>query len=205
MIRQGHTVCAISTRGTGLSVPRPPRGGPNFYHQMDLHERFAWANLVLGTCVIGQRVWDILRTFDYLASRPEVDASQIRLIGQEEAGLAALMSAVLDSRARSLLLTGTVVSYMSIVESQDYSLPLAWFVPGILWHFDIPDLSAAIYPRPIWLLNTVDASGNPVSVAKVSKHYSQRIPLDSPVFKKIKIISTPAEGRAAYMDWLAHS
>ncbi len=205
MISRGHAVCAISTRGTGLSVPRPPSGGPNFYHQMDLHERFAWSNLVLGTCVIGQRVWDILRTFDYLASRPDVDASQIRLIGQEEAGLAALMAAVLDSRARSLLLTGTVVSYMSIVESQDYSLRLAWFVPGILRHFDVPDLSAAIYRRPIWLLNTIDASGNPVSVPEVSKHYSQRIPLDSPVFKKIKIISTPAEDRAAYMDWLAHS
>ncbi len=205
MIGQGHAVCAISTRGTGLSVPRPPKGGPNFYHQMDLHERFAWANLVLGTCVIGQRVWDILRTFDYLASRPEVDTSQIRVIGQEQAGLAALMAAVLDSRARSLLLTGTVVSYMSIVESQDYSLPLAWFVPGILRRFDIPDLSAAIYPRPIWLLNTVDASENPISVAEVSRHYSQRIPLDSPVFRGIKIISTPAEDRAAYMDWLVHS
>ncbi len=202
VISQGHAVCAIAVRGTGLSAPRPPRGGPNFYRQMNLKERFAWANLVLGTSVIGQRVWDILRTLDYLASRPDVDVSQIRIIGQEDAGLAALMAAVLDQRARSLLLTGTLVSYMSVVESSDYSLPLEWFVPEILRHFDIPDLSAALYPRNLSLLNAVDAPGTSLSEAAVRQHYSRRVPADSPALKGLKILSAPSDDRQAYIDWL---
>src|SRR6202044_3149424 len=104
VLRQGYSVYSVALRGTGLSTPRPPKGGPVFYQQMDLGERFAWANLVLGNSVMAQRVWDILRTLDYLDARPDVDGSQIRMIGQENAGLAALMAAVLDDRVQSVLL-----------------------------------------------------------------------------------------------------
>jgi cephalosporin-C deacetylase-like acetyl esterase len=205
VISQGHAVCAIALRGTGLSTPRPPKGGPVFYQQMKLEERFAWANLILGTSVIGQRVWDILRTLDYLASRPDVNASQIRIVGQEEAGLAALIATVLDKRARSILLTRTLVSYMSLVESKDYSLPLEWFVPGILRHFDIPDLVAAVHPRPVWIVDTVDTSEASLSDVEVRSCYARRIPEDSTAFKELKILHTSTHDRAAYMDWLNHS
>ncbi|MGH7971218.1 MAG: acetylxylan esterase, partial [Limisphaerales bacterium] len=202
---QGNAVYAISTRGTGLSLPHPPRGGPVFYEQMDLYERFAWASLVLGKPVIGQRVWDILRAFDYLASRPDVDTSKIQVIGQEEAGLAALMAAVLDERAQSILLTRVLVTYMSIVQSTDYSLPLGWFAPGILQHFDVPDLAAALYLRPVWVLDAVSASGDFLSDAEVRQSYSQRIPEDSPAFKAIKILSSPEHDQDVDMNWLNRS
>ncbi|MGC1784423.1 MAG: acetylxylan esterase [Acidobacteriaceae bacterium] len=206
IVSRGYAVCAIAVRGTGVSTPRPPKGGPVFYHQaISLEERFAWANLVLGKCVIGQRVWDVLRTLDYLVSRPDVNASQIRLIGQEEAGLAALMAAVLDQRARSVLLTRPLVSYMSVVESTNYSLALDWFVPGILRHFDIPDLSAAVYPRPVWIVNAQGAPGNPLPETDVRESYSQRIPSSSPASNSIKIITTASGTPMPLIDWLDHS
>ena len=37
------------------------------------------------------------------------------------------------------------------------SLPWIGLSPGILQHFDIPDIAAAIYPRPVWVINAVDA------------------------------------------------
>ncbi|MGB8478316.1 MAG: acetylxylan esterase [Acidobacteriaceae bacterium] len=153
----GYAVCAINLRGMGLSVPRPPRGGPDYYNGMLLEDRFAWANLVLGISVIGQRVWDILRTSDYLASRSDVDLSQVQIVGKGPAGLAALMAAALDRRVRSVLIDRTLATHTSIVDSQEYSLPLDWFLPGILQHFDLPDIVAAIHPRPTWVLNAVDA------------------------------------------------
>jgi hypothetical protein len=205
IIGQGHAVCAIYLRGTGLLEARPPKAGPAFYHQINLEERYAWANLVLGNPVIGQRVWDIVRSLDYLASRPDVDASQIRIIGQEEAGLAALMAAVLDDRVRSLLLTRTLVSYMSVVRSTDYSLPLDWFVPGILQHFDLPDLSAAVSPRSVWLINTVDAPGAALTEHAVRQIYSQRMPENSSALKNIRIVNTSEQDRETYLDWLRHS
>ena len=205
VLRQGHAVCAIAVRGTGLLTPRPPRGGPVFYQQMNLEERFAWANLVLGNSVIGQRVWDIVRTLDYLSSRPDVDASQIRMIGQEEAGLAVLMATVLDQRIRSILLTRMIVSYMSVVQSTDYSLPLDWFVPGILRHFDVPDLFAAVYPRPVWIVDAVDAPGTALAEQDVRQCYAQRIPDTSVAMRKLKIFNTSEQIQKTYQDWLRSS
>jgi hypothetical protein len=205
MLRQGHAVCAVAMRGTGLSTPRPPNGGPVFYQQMHLGERFAWANLVLGTSVMGQRVWDILRTLDYLAARPDVDASQIRMVGQEEAGLAALMATVLDDRVQSILLTRMLVSYMSVVQSTDYSLQLDWFVPEILRHFDIADLTAAVYPRPVWIVNGVDASGTTLPMSEVCELYLQRITKNSPALKNLTIANTSQEDGATYLEWLRRS
>lgn len=202
VLRHGHAVCAIALRGTGLSTPRPARGGPVFYQQMNLGERFAWANLVLGNSVIGQRVWDIVRTLDYLSSRTDVDASQIRVVGQEGAGLASLMSAVLDERVRSILLTRMLVSYMSVVQSTDYSLPLDWFVPGILRHFDVPDLSAAVYPRPVWIVDAVDAPGTTLNEQEVRQHYAQRIPDNSVAMAKLKILKTSNENPEICLEWL---
>jgi len=169
---------------------------------MNLGERFAWANLVLGNSVIGQRIWDIVRTLDYLSSRPDVDTSQIRMIGQEEAGLAALMAAVLDERIRSVLLTQMIVSYMSVVQSTDYSLPLDWFVPGILRHFDVPDLSAAVYPRPVWIVDAFDAPGTALTQQDVRQCYAQRIPDTSVAMRTLKIVNTSGQDVEVYRDWL---
>jgi cephalosporin-C deacetylase-like acetyl esterase len=203
-LRQGYAVCAIAVRGTGLSTPRPPKGGPVFYQQMNLGERFAWANLVLGTPVVGQRVWDILRTLDYLVARPDVDGSQVRMIGQEEAGLASLMATVIDPRIQSILLIRTLVSYMSVVQSTDYSLSLDWFVPGILRHFDVLDLAAAVSPRSVWMVAPVGASGVTLPATEVDALYSQRIPNNSSARKNLTIVNTSGDDQATYMQWLQH-
>jgi pimeloyl-ACP methyl ester carboxylesterase len=202
LLDAGYAVCAIAVRGTGLSTPRPPKGGPVFYQQMDLSERFAWANLVLGTSVICQRVWDIVRTVDYLVARPDVDASQIRMIGQEEAGIAALMAAALDDRVCSILLTRMVVTYMSIVQSTEYSLALEWFVPGILRHFDLPDIVASVSPKPVRIIDTVDASGTILSVEAVQATYSHRIGRDSAALKNFTIVTSSRDSGDEYLDWV---
>ncbi|MGB6109789.1 MAG: hypothetical protein WBG35_01610, partial [Acidobacteriaceae bacterium] len=176
-----------------------------FYQQMHVQEGLAWANLVLGYPVIGQRVWDIVRTLDYLTTRPDVDMSQLRIVGQEEAGLAALMAAVLDQRIRSILLTRMLISYMSIVQSTGYSLQLDWFVPGILRHFDVPDLSAAVYPRPVWIVDAVDADGTTLTEQDVHQSYAQRIPDTSAVMRKLRILNTSQQDSEIYRDWLRNS
>ena len=112
LLDAGHAVCAITLRGTGLSTPRFPHGGPEYYDSsIHLDERFAWTCLVMGRPVIGQRVWDTLRAVDYLVSRPDVDATEIRIAGVGSAGLAAMMAAVLDDRVRSVLVNRTLANY----------------------------------------------------------------------------------------------
>jgi cephalosporin-C deacetylase-like acetyl esterase len=205
IFNQGNAICAITLRGMGLSTPRHPKSGPVFYRGKQLEETFAWANLVLGSPVIGQRVWDILRALDYLNSRSDVDSSQIRILGKGSAGLAALMATTLDERVRSILTSRTLATYISVVDSEDYVLALDWFVPGILQHFDIPDITAAIYPRPVWMIDAVDAKGAVLSESAVRECYSRRVSAASPALKGFLIQTIVEDDSEMYVDWLKHS
>ena len=139
---------------------------------------------------------------DYLAIRPDVTPSQIRIIGQEEAGIAALMAAALDDRVCSALLTRMVVSYMSIVHSTQYSLALEWFVSGILRQFDLPDIAASISPRPVWIMNAVDASGSVLSLKDVQTTYRQRLGDTFATLKNLEVVVSSQDDRENYLDWL---
>jgi hypothetical protein len=171
---------------------------------MPLEERTAWTNLVLGSSVIGRRVWDILRALDYLKSRADVDPSQIRILGKGPAGLAALMAAALDERFQAVLIERTLATYSSIVDSEEYDLALDWFAPGILKHFDIPDITAAIYPRPVWIVDAVDAQAGVLSESAVRESYSKRIPPASVALKEVVIRTTTEDDKKLYVDWLKH-
>ena len=205
MIAQGHAVCAVNLRGMGLSVPRPPAGGPDFYRGMELAERFAWTNLVLGKPAIGQRVWDILRVLDYLATRSDVDVSQIRILGRGSAGIAGGMAALLDERVRSILLTQAILSYQSLVDCEDYSVSLDWFVPGILQHFDLPDILASMSPRPVWIYDAVDGDGKPVSETTARDAYLQRVPEHSSAFRTLRFGVELKNEADLYSSWLQNA
>ena len=153
LIHAGNVVCAIDLRGLGSASPRFPRQGPDFYRNHDLDQDYAWAGFVLGLPVLGQRVTDILACLDYLAKRPDVDTGRLRILGEGRAAIAALMAAVVEDRPRSVLLDRSLASYTSIIESAMYTVPLSWFLYGILSKFDLPDLVGALSPRPCWLLN----------------------------------------------------
>jgi hypothetical protein len=146
-----------------------------------------------------------LRALDYLKSRPDVDASQIRILGKGPAGLATLMAAALDERVRSVLAEQTLATYRSIVDSEDYKLALDWFVPGILQHFDVPDIAAAIYPRPVWIMDALDAEGAVLTESAVRESYSQRVLATSIALKTFNLQTTGQDDKGAYMDWLKRS
>ncbi len=205
VLGQGYAVASVNLRGMGLSTPRMPDGGPVFYRGMQVLERFAWTNLVLGKPVLGQRVWDVLRTLDYLAARPDVDNSQMRILGRGSAGIAAGLATVLDSRVRSLLLTHSVPSWQSIVDAEDYSVSLDWFVQGILQHFDLPDLLASIAPRPVWIYDAVDADGQAISESTLRDAYLQRVAQNSSVFDTLRLGVGPDDDEELYAAWLRNT
>ncbi len=171
LVHKGFAVCSVDLRGLGFSIPHLPAAGPVFYHGNDNQEDYAWASFALGKPVIGQRVWDCLRSLDYLQSRPDVDRKRIHGLGEQGAAIALLLAGTMDERLSSLMLDSTVATYRSIVESKTYSLTLPWFAYGILKHFDLPDIVGALAPRPCWLLNATNASGEPWPQTKLSAIY----------------------------------
>ena len=204
LLDAGHAVCAITLRGTGLTTPRFPHGGPEYYEgSVHLNERFAWTCLVMGRPVIGQRVWDTLRAVDYLVSRPDVDATQIRIVGVGSSGLVAMMAALLDDRVRSVLVDRTLANYMSIVESESYSTHLAYFVPGILRSFDLPQIAAAMSPRPCWIVNGVDANGQILAETSMRNQYARQPSGEAVANRGVHILIGPeGDPQESYLKWL---
>jgi len=205
LVRKGVAVCAIDLRGLGVSTPHDPPAGPLFYEDIPLRNRYAWTCFCLGKPLLGQRVWDFLRCLDYLKSRPEVDQSRILGLGERGAALAVLLSAVLDDRLQSVLFDSPIATYASIVESKAYSLDLTWFLFNVLKHFDLPDLTALLAPRPCWIFNATNAQGEALAESEIQSLYRNAAGQFKPLAagEKIRFVVRPEQGREkVFHEWL---
>ncbi len=82
-----------------------------------------------------------------------------------------MFASALTPQVDSLYLAGGLVSYRSLVDTEDYSYPFANFVPKLLEHTDLPEVIAGLAPRPVALAGTVDAAGARVESKQVGEIY----------------------------------
>jgi hypothetical protein len=120
--------------------------------------------LVLGRPILGGQVYDTLRALDYLRSRPDA-GDRISLIGDGPHGVIALFAAALDERVRGVALRRTVTDYRSLAVAERYSQPFGIYAYGVLREFDLPEVAAAVDPRPVLLLDAATPFGEPAGDA----------------------------------------
>lgn len=161
---RGHAVCAADLRGIGDLRPEVGRGAAGYTIGHDSEENYAWASLILGRSLLGQRVADILA----LAAQygPVSIAANGRLT------VPALFAAALDKRIESVYLAGGLISYRSIVETENYKAPLANLLVNVLAHTDLPQLAALVAPRRVTLAGAIDAAGKAVAGDAVRRLYN---------------------------------
>ena len=160
----GVTVYAADLRGIGDLRPEYSPGAPAYTGDHEQEEDYAWASLILGRSLLGQRVTDILAVLD--ATGPVHVAARGRLT------VPALCAAVLDPRIEKLLLAEHLLSWRNITAMESYSVPLVNFVPDVLRHTDLPQLAASLSPRRVVLAKVLDAAQHPVSTGILRSHYS---------------------------------
>ena len=86
-----------------------------------------------------------------------------------------LHEAVVDERIKELALDAMLVSYESVVTHRIHRNIYESLVPGALKVYDLPDLVAAMAPRPVWIVDAVDPVGQPVGVEDVRRDYSRSL------------------------------
>jgi dienelactone hydrolase len=105
--------------------------------------------LMLGHTMIGWRVWDVMRTIDYIATRPELDQTRVGCMGISGGGTVTVFSSALDTRIRAALVSGYLNTFRdsigSIVHCSDN------YVPGILNWAEMHDVAGLIAPRPLFV------------------------------------------------------
>jgi dienelactone hydrolase len=105
--------------------------------------------LMVGETMIGWRVWDIMRTIDYIATRAELDQARVGCMGISGGGTVTLFSTALDPRIRVALVSGYLNTFRDSVGSLTHCTDN--YVPGILNWAEMHDLAGLIAPRPLFV------------------------------------------------------
>lgn len=105
--------------------------------------------MMLGKTLTGLRVTEALKAFNYLASRPEVDADRIGIMGFSGGGLIGYVTAVLEARINAAVLTGFTNTIKDSIFAVHHCIDN--YTPGLLVHAELPELIGLIAPRPLFL------------------------------------------------------
>jgi len=174
LARRGHLVIAADLRGIGETRPShpSPSSGGEFRHLFDVETGLAYMAWYIDRSLFGMRVQDLLRTVDYVLSRPDAQAREVRVIGKDMGALWALYAAALDPRITAAVCERGLISYRALTSVDRYLHGANVFVPGVLRHFDLPQVAAAAGGRRLALLSPVDAMKQPVDLNAAQEAYA---------------------------------
>jgi hypothetical protein len=166
LVRSGHVVLASDPRGMGESRPTLAAGGYDPAWQM------LQRALLVDRTLVGMQVEDLLGAYDVLASREDVDPNRIGVLGKRHGGVLALVLAALQPKIEKLAIEGTFLSYMEVARARYHEGLTAVFVPGVLRDFDLPDLAAALAPRPLWIVDARTPTGALVPLDRARREFA---------------------------------
>jgi dienelactone hydrolase len=121
-----------SAKGLGTSACQPAAGSA----------------LLLGETMIAWRVYDVMRTIDWIEARPELDAKRVGCMGISGGGTCTLFSAALDQRIKAAFVSGYLNTFRDSVMSMSHCMDN--YVPGILNWAEQYDVAGLIAPRPLF-------------------------------------------------------
>ena len=132
-------VITLCPDNAGMGERTHPSGGCDFL----------WRRLnYLGYDLTGYRVYDLMRSVDYLQSLPEVDERRIGIAGLSGGCWLGIVHAALDERVRAAVLSGYFTTFAQT----------SWFGHCICHHpkgigelCEMPDIAGLIAPRPIFV------------------------------------------------------
>jgi dienelactone hydrolase len=120
-------------KGLGTNACQPTAGGA----------------LLVGETMIGWRVWDVMRTIDYIGSRPDLDANRVGLMGISGGGTVTVFGAALEPRVKAAFVSGYLNTFRDSIGSLSHCMDN--YVPGILNWAEMHDVAGLIAPRPLFV------------------------------------------------------
>ena len=101
----------------------------------------------------GVFVFDDRRALDYLASRPEVDATRIGCAGLSGGGLRTVMLTGADERIRCACCAGMMTTWRDYLLNKSHTHTWMVYVPGLPRDLDYPEILGLAAPNPVLVLN----------------------------------------------------
>ena len=101
----------------------------------------------------GVFVFDDQRALDYLASRPDVDATRIGCAGLSGGGLRTVMLTGADERIRCSCCVGMMTTWRDYLLNKSHTHTWMCYVPGLPRDLDYPEVLGLGAPNPVLVLN----------------------------------------------------
>ncbi len=109
----------------------------------------ACAAMLFGQTMAGWRVWDAIRSIDYLATRSEVDASRIATLGASGGGTTSLFTAAMDERVKLAVVSAYFNTFRHSIVSISHCPDN--YVPGLLQDMEMHDVAGLVAPRALFV------------------------------------------------------
>ncbi|OKQ00260.1 alpha/beta hydrolase family protein [Paenibacillus sp. P46E] len=147
LVKQGFVVAAPEVLGFGdrrlaedLTSGEPGRNSCF---------RLSSALLMAGQTMAGYRIYETMRTLDYMQTRDEVIGERIGIMGISGGGLVAGFTAALDERLCCAVVSGYANTFADSILTRNHCLDN--YIPGVLLDAEMPDLLGLIAPRGLFL------------------------------------------------------
>ncbi|MEZ6133989.1 MAG: prolyl oligopeptidase family serine peptidase [Pirellulaceae bacterium] len=138
-----RAVFAMDVRGVGESLPNTC-GANSFDNPYGCDYFYAAHGIMLDRPYLGQKTLDVLRILQWLRS---FGYEQIDVCAKGWGSYSATLAAVLDSSVRTVELWEQPATFHQIATEESADTRLAYIVPGVLKHFDMPDCHSALGDR----------------------------------------------------------
>lgn len=126
----------------------------------------AGAALLFGETMIGWRVFDVMRTIDWIESRKDLDGSRVGLMGISGGGTCTVFAAALDQRIQAAFMSCSLCSFRDSILSISHCIDN--YVPGILNWAEMYDVAGLIAPRAFYAESGDKDDIFPVAAARES-------------------------------------
>jgi dienelactone hydrolase len=126
----------------------------------------AGAALLLGETMVAWRVYDVMRTIDWIETRKEIDAQHVGCMGISGGGTVTTFASALEPRIRAALISGYLNTFRDSVFSLSHCIDN--YVPGILEWCEMYDVAGLIAPRPLFVESGDKDNIFPVAASRAS-------------------------------------
>ena len=131
------------------------------------------AAFLLGETMIGWRVYDAMRSLDYLSTRSEIDMNRIGVMGISGGGTTTFYSAAIDERFKVAVVSGYFNTFRDSILSINHCIDN--YIPGVLKYAEMYDIAGLIAPRAMFVESGTEDTIFPIDATRFAFDQAQEI------------------------------
>lgn len=153
--------------------------------------------LMLGKTLIGERVWDVERGIDYLASRGDADMKHIGIMGNSAGGSISIYSAALLPRIAFAMPSCYFCTFRDSVMAIHHCEEN--YIPGLLKVAEMSDIMGLFAPKPLVLVAGLKDEAFPIRAVRHAFRELKKIYRASGAGNRCHLVVGP-DGHRFYAD-----